>query len=380
MDFLLFQVKNTFQWNKGRTPLLEASCRSIESVKLLLNHGADVNAEDIDGYTILHSKFVYTDSECLEMILSKVSPRLGATSSPLRIASEYGNLDCLLLLLEWYSGLTLGEDALNPNDGGSTALMEAILSGIDKRDKVEALINAGADIHLTNKNGNSALHLAAHGNSVEIVEKLIGLGADVNQQNGKGNTPLHLALSAESTCVETLLKKGADILLENSAGVTPLLEAGVLASVETLKLLLEYCPNNPLSTHDLKLNPLLASPNLDKVKLLTGSGFCPTPVTAQKLLIDFAMDNFRKRSLFVKDTVSDEIIYLLFSGSMPRVSGKMSGMTDWFFIYVNVVQMSTCWRLINNPIRIQLMTDHHQTHQTIQIHLRLLDSHHSNTQ
>ncbi|XP_071096601.1 serine/threonine-protein phosphatase 6 regulatory ankyrin repeat subunit C-like [Haliotis cracherodii] len=280
---------------KGRTPLLEASCRSIESVKLLLAHGADVNAKDTHGYTVLHSKLVYSDIECLKIILSNISPTLGSTSSPLLKASEFGNLDCFLSLLEWYSKLPNREDVLIAQDvDGSTALHKAVLSGIDVRDKVEALIQAGADVKLTNNRGRSALHLAAVGNSIEVVKKLIGSGADVNQRNEEGNTPLHFALSNKSTeaYVGTLLEKGADILLENSVGVTPLFQAAGMASVETLELLLKYCPQNPLSTHDLKLNPLMASPNLNKVKLLTASGFCTTPTVAQKFLMVLSRMDF----------------------------------------------------------------------------------------
>ncbi|XP_046371250.2 serine/threonine-protein phosphatase 6 regulatory ankyrin repeat subunit A-like [Haliotis rufescens] len=291
----LSSFKSCIIGTKGRTPLLEASCRSIESVKLLLAHGADVNAKDIHGYTILHSKLVYSDIECLKIILSTISPTLGSTSSPLLKASEFGNLDCFLSLLEWYSKLPNRQDVLIAQDVvGSTALHKAVLSGIDVRGKVEALIQAGADVKLTNNKGNSALHLASVGNSIEVVKKLIGSGADVNQRNEEGNTPLHFALSSKSTkaCVGTLLEKGADILLENSVGVTPLFEAAGMASVETLELLLKYCPQNPLSTHDLKLNPLMASPNLNKVKLLTASGFCTTPTVAQKFLMVLSRMDF----------------------------------------------------------------------------------------
>ncbi len=42
---------NTAGSNHGITPLLLASMRSVELVKLLLDHGAQVNLADADGFT-----------------------------------------------------------------------------------------------------------------------------------------------------------------------------------------------------------------------------------------------------------------------------------------------------------------------------------------
>ncbi|XP_067660129.1 serine/threonine-protein phosphatase 6 regulatory ankyrin repeat subunit B-like [Haliotis asinina] len=201
---------------EGSTPLLEASKRSIESVQLLLGCGANVNAVDENGYTILHSQIIYSNTELLNMILSRMVCPLTAyqdtfSKTALHICSEIGNSECLTLLLEKYPHVK------KLTSQGSTALHLAILSGTDKADKVKALIHAGSDIMIADNKGNTALHLASVGNHIQIVKTLIDKGANVNQRNTGGNTPLHLALSTQSTkaCVEILLKRGADVLLEN---------------------------------------------------------------------------------------------------------------------------------------------------------------------
>ncbi|XP_046546832.1 uncharacterized protein LOC124256904 [Haliotis rubra] len=275
---------------KGSTPLLEASKRSTESVKLLLGCGANINLVDDNGYTILHSQIIYSNFELLNLILSAmVSPlpvyRDKSSETPLHIASENGNFECLTLLLKKYPHVK------ELTSGGSTALHLAILSGTDKADKVKALIQANSDITIADYRGNTVLHLAAVGNHIQIVKTLIDKGANVNQRNTDGNTPLHLALSSQSTkaCVDILLKRGADVLLENKKGMTPVYEAAVTLSVDALAMLLKYCPRNPPCSN---LHPLRSTNNFEKVKLLINHGFCQTPECAQKCLIKLAKGDY----------------------------------------------------------------------------------------
>lgn len=58
---------------------------------------------------------------------------------------------------------------------------------------VDLLLNAGANVNLTNADGDAPLHLAVDSNQLSVVEKLLAAGANVNAQNASGDTPLHLA-------------------------------------------------------------------------------------------------------------------------------------------------------------------------------------------
>ena len=72
--------------------------------------------------------------------------------------------------------------------------------------------------------GWSALHLAAHYGRPEIVRVLIDLGAklDAVSDNRIGNTPLHAAVVGGSVeAVQLLVAAGADSLALDSSGSTP---------------------------------------------------------------------------------------------------------------------------------------------------------------
>ncbi|CAK0893045.1 unnamed protein product, partial [Prorocentrum cordatum] len=68
-----------------------------------------------------------------------------------------------------------------------------------KTAEVEALIQRGVDVNLSDTDGNTALHLAAQEGSLDTVNALLAAGADPAAQvklGEWGNTPLHLAARA----------------------------------------------------------------------------------------------------------------------------------------------------------------------------------------
>lgn len=71
---------------------------------------------------------------------------------------------------------------------GSTPLISAAVFG--KTGVAEALIRAGADVNLQNREGSTALHTAAFLCRPEIVEMLLENGADPSLKNVYGSTPL----------------------------------------------------------------------------------------------------------------------------------------------------------------------------------------------
>ena len=55
-------------------------------------------------------------------------------------------------------------------------------------DAIAALIKAGAVVNAKNKNGRTALHVAAYEGKVNVMAALIKTGADVNAKDINGRT------------------------------------------------------------------------------------------------------------------------------------------------------------------------------------------------
>jgi len=106
-----------------RTPLVNAILGDqTETVKALIEKGADVNEKGSDNFTPLHWAAYYGKTEMVKILLSKgaqVNARSTAYGTPLTIAAQYGFTDVVKVLIE------KGADA-NMTDGvGQTALSYA---------------------------------------------------------------------------------------------------------------------------------------------------------------------------------------------------------------------------------------------------------------
>lgn len=68
----------------------------------------------------------------------------------------------------------------------------------------EALLNCGVDVNVQDKNGRTALHVAARGGSFALVEYLLSRGADSAINDKKGKTPLNFAPSKHRPRLEEI--------------------------------------------------------------------------------------------------------------------------------------------------------------------------------
>ncbi len=156
---------------------------SIEFVKTLVEHGADLNARMTEKVNLGNTR------------LNKI----GAT--PFFVAAQSADAELLRVLAE------LGADTTLTNEEHSTPLMAA--AGIGTRspgedagtedqvlEAVEVLLQLGADINAVDDKGETAMHGAAYKNLPRLVEYLAANGADIgvwNKPNVHGWTPLTIA-------------------------------------------------------------------------------------------------------------------------------------------------------------------------------------------
>ena len=88
---------------------------------------------------------------------------------------------------------------------------------------VDALLAAGADSSVRNIYGYTSLHAAASNENAAIARALLEAGADPNARNFRKSGPLHHAAGTDNIgVVVALLEAGADPAMRNSAEHTPL--------------------------------------------------------------------------------------------------------------------------------------------------------------
>ncbi|HTL17985.1 MAG TPA: ankyrin repeat domain-containing protein [Patescibacteria group bacterium] len=145
----------------------------LSAVRTALKNGADLQARDEQGDTLLMAAALSADAEMLETLINA------------------------------------GADVNAVSPAGVTPLLRAATF----EDKTRLLLAHGADVKARSGLGNSALILAArkHGNS-RTVQLLLDRGLDPNGTNALGATALMAAAAAaDRDSVQLLLDRGADV-------------------------------------------------------------------------------------------------------------------------------------------------------------------------
>jgi ankyrin repeat protein len=228
------QDVNARGFDKMETSLHVASRHGhMDVTRLLLEHGADLEAQDDDKCTplLLASRREYV--EVTRILLTYGADREARDSyvrTPLLLASMCGYVEVAGVLLEH------GADKDAQDDRGWNPLMHA--SKMGHMEIVRALLKYGADMEARDMGGWTSLIHASKMGDVEIARVLLEQGADVNEQYKDRYTPLHYASSLGRVAVaQLLLKHGADVKARNAHNQTPLHEA---KGEEIARLLIEH--------------------------------------------------------------------------------------------------------------------------------------------
>jgi ankyrin repeat protein len=226
----------------GTTPLHSAALNGdFEMVQVLLNYKAEVNARNSYGRTALHyasqgryhegadANFALSLTKITRLLLehgADVNAREFDRLTPLHVAARYGRIDVLRVLLE-HCASTLGV----ADDDRKTAFHEHV-GARDSEDKTP--------LHIVSESPywgdpNVAPSLS------NIVRLLLEYGADVNARRNDLFTPLHVAARygrVELACI--LLDHGANVAAEDEDGKTASEYASEMGRKEITKLLLGH--------------------------------------------------------------------------------------------------------------------------------------------
>ena len=219
---------NATAWDRsgmygGVRPLMAAVwSRDIRCVTLLLDAGADVDAEDAIGHTAL--LYAVHDPQILRLLIERGAdlnrcPKGTGDQARFHMSPVYVALQ----------------------EAGGESIRVFLSAGVDPRAECvrqglyEALMSRGASLdavfvdfleHARGRvDGMEALYLlaAAEGGARESCRALLDMGVAIDTRNPSGGTPLMVAAGSGSVEVaQLLLDRGADRTLKDSAGKTAL--------------------------------------------------------------------------------------------------------------------------------------------------------------
>ncbi len=250
------------------SPLFEAvRSGKVECVKLLLEHGADVNFTESHDQTALAKATIDSNLECVKLLLeagADVNKADQHQRTTLTWAATLSNLACMNQLLEAgadvnkedldgqtplfeaaYRGDALGVQLLleagasvNVADRGEGKLLWAAAWGGDAT-CMDLLLKAGAQLNTTTRTTTSPLRVSVCESSVKCLQLLVKAGADVNEVDCDGDTALWTAArKGDTACTKLLLETGADVNMTDQNGETVLMEAASLGRIQCMKLVL----------------------------------------------------------------------------------------------------------------------------------------------
>ncbi|XP_062093109.1 E3 ubiquitin-protein ligase KEG [Humulus lupulus] len=199
-----------------------------DCMRELLIAGADPNAVDDEGETVLHRAIAKKYTDCALVILENGGCKSMAVPNsknltPLHLCVATWNV---AVVRRWVEVAILEEiaDAIDIVSPVGTALCMAAAvkkdHEIEGREMVQLLLAAGADPTAQDaQHGRTALHTAAMANDVDLVKIILDAGVDVNIRNEHNTIPLHVALArGAKSCVGLLLSSGANYNLQDDEG------------------------------------------------------------------------------------------------------------------------------------------------------------------
>lgn len=220
----------------GASPLHRAVKNgSFGWVEWLIDHGADVNAQDNEGSTPLHLVAEGQDQNIARLLASRARSDLPNNDGqiPLHIAAGSANTEVLATILNATSNKNM------PDNSGDTPLHIAATDPYILEPRIPMLVDAGASLESENNEGQTPLHIAVARRRVDNIQTLIRLGAPINAMNKGGATPLvwltytfgeflqstvgRVVISPNKRLqqiMDMLLDAGADVTIRENSGLS----------------------------------------------------------------------------------------------------------------------------------------------------------------
>jgi ankyrin repeat protein len=204
----------------ANSPLMEASSTFFatnrgDMVRLLIQHGANLNQQDAGGRTALMQALGYSDMDVIETLIK--------SGADLDIQDNEGNTVLMMAGLNKSIKLV---NLLKQAGASHQGLKEVeLLQVVDRGDidRVKALLSENLNLNIRLGQTTMLCRAAYEGHS-EIAKLLIEAGADVNKRASEGyfNPLLYAAYNGNLEVVRILLEAGADVNMRVQDYLNPL--------------------------------------------------------------------------------------------------------------------------------------------------------------
>ncbi|XP_046988480.1 ankyrin-1-like [Schistocerca americana] len=247
---------------EGTTPLhVAAAHRRVAVVRVLVDAGADIDCKTGNGRTPLHAAASVGAADTV-LILLKYGAHLRETDrdgkTAMQLATENGHLH-IAKSMEIHGGNVnkIMRDLIRAGQAGDVKTVRELLPLSTQAGPGEwthlhwgtirgtttllnAYLAAGMDPNVSDRHGNTPLHIAAARRPPAFSAALIAAGADIDAADSTGSTALHYAVrTGNIPTVRLLLESGARHDLRDNDGDSPLHRAVSRGSLETVSALLE---------------------------------------------------------------------------------------------------------------------------------------------
>lgn len=238
--------------SNGQTALHDAvNLGAIEHVRILIKAGADLNASDKSGETVLHRAADQNETAILSLILAQEDVNVDMVpsklNSPLQVACLRANIDAVRALINKKADV---ERAI-PGIFRSTPLMAALLPWGANRSEHASIIDTMARILVHSQapvyqkvRGSrfyTALSIACFGAGVGTLNFLLDQGASVQLADpDSGRLPLHFAAANGIENLQAiLLSYKGDLMTADKEGKNCLHWAAQMGNAQATKFILD---------------------------------------------------------------------------------------------------------------------------------------------